>query len=83
MHIKEKLQQNMKDPVRIIVFTQEMECQFCKEARQLAEEAASLVPDKIKAEIYDLVKDTEKAKEYDVDKVPAIAIVGKKDYGIR
>ena len=83
MHIKEKLQQNMKDPVRIIVFTQEMECQFCKEARQLAEEAASLVPDKIKAEIYDLVKDTEKAKEYGVDKVPAIAIVGTKDYGIR
>ena len=83
MHIKEKLQQNMKDPVRIIVFTQEMECQFCKEARQLAEEAASLVPDKIKAEIYDLVKDTDKAKEYDVDKVPAIAIVGTKDYGIR
>jgi glutaredoxin-like protein len=83
MHIKEKLQQNMKDPVRIIVFTQEIECQFCKEARQLAEEAASLVPDKIKAEIYDLVKDTEKAKEYDVDKVPAIAIVGTKDYGIR
>ena len=83
MHIKEKLQQNMKAPVRIIVFTQEMECQFCKEARQLAEEAASLVPDKIKAEIYDLVKNTEKAKEYDVDKVPAIAIVGTKDYGIR
>src|SRR3990170_3893913 len=83
MHIKEKLQQNMKDPVRIIVFTQEMECQFCKEARQFAEEAASLVPDKIKAEIYDLVKDTEKAKEYDVDKVPAMVIVGTKDYGIR
>jgi len=56
MNIKEKLQQNMKDPVRIIVFTQEMECQFCKEAWQLAEETASLVPDKIKAEIYDLVE---------------------------
>jgi glutaredoxin-like protein len=83
MHIREKLQQNMQDPVRLIVFTQEMECQFCKEARQLAEEVANLAPDKIKAEIYDLVKDAEKAKEYSVDKVPAIAIVGTKDYGIR
>jgi glutaredoxin-like protein len=83
MHIKEKLQQSIKAPVRIIVFTQEMECQFCKDARELAEEVAGLVPDKIKVEIYDFVKDTEKAKEFDVDKVPAIAVVGTKDYGIR
>jgi glutaredoxin-like protein len=73
----------MADSVRIIVFTQEIECQFCKEARELVQEVASLMPDKIKAEVYDLVKDEEKAKEYGVDKVPAIAIVGKKDYGIR
>jgi glutaredoxin-like protein len=83
MHIKERLQQNLKDPVRLIVFTQEMECQFCKDARELAQEVANLAPDKINTEIYDLVKDAEKAKEYSVDKVPAIAIVGTKDYGIR
>jgi len=83
MHIKQNLQENMKDPVRIVVFTQEMECQFCKEARELMQDVASLVPDKIKAEIYDFVKDVEKAKEYSIDKVPAIAIIGNKDYGIR
>jgi glutaredoxin-like protein len=83
VHIKEELQQGLKDPVRVILFTQEMECQFCREARELAEEVASLVPDKIKVEIYDFVKDEAKVKEYGVDKVPAIAIVGSKDYGIR
>jgi len=83
MHIKEELQQNMKDSVRIIVFTQEMECQFCKETRELVQEVASLVPDKISVEIYDFVKDAEKAKEYGVDKVPAIAIISTKDYGVR
>jgi glutaredoxin-like protein len=82
-HIKEELQQGMTNPVRVILFTQEMECQFCREARELAEEVASLVPDKIKVEIYDFVKDEAKVKEYGVDKVPAIAIVGSKDYGIR
>ncbi len=82
-HIKERLQQNIKDPVRIIVFTQEMECQFCKDTRELAEEVASLLPDKIKAEVYDLVKDGDKAREFNVDKVPALALVGIKDYGIR
>jgi glutaredoxin-like protein len=82
-HVKEQLQANMKDPVRLIVFTQEIECEFCKESRELVLEVASYVPDKVKVEVYDFVKDAEKAKEYGVDKVPAIAIIGTKDYGVR
>ena len=83
LHLKEELQQNMKDPVRVILFTQEIECEFCREARQLVQEVGSLIPEKIKVEIYDFVKDADKAKEFNVDKVPAIVIVGKRDYGIR
>jgi len=82
-HLKEELQQNMKDEVRVIVFTQEIECEFCKEARQLAQEVGSLMPEKIKVEVYDFAKDADKAREFNVDKVPAIAVMGKKDYGIR
>jgi glutaredoxin-like protein len=81
-HIKEELEKSLQGAVRLIVFTQETECQFCKQTRELVEEVATL-SDKITAEVYDLVKDNEKAKEYRVDKVPAIAIVGNKDYGIR
>lgn len=81
-HLKEELEKNMQDSVRVIVFTQEIECTFCRQTRELAEEVATL-SDKIRVEVYDFVKDNEKAKEYHVDKVPAIAIVGKKDYGIR
>lgn len=83
MHLKEELQENLKDPVRIVMFTQEIECEFCREARELVQEVASLVPDKITVEIYDFVKDGEKVKEYNVDKVPAIALLGQRDYGIR
>ena len=54
----------MKDPVRLIVFTQEMECQFCKEARELVQEVANIAPDKIITEIHDLVEDAEKAKKW-------------------
>ena len=82
-HLRQELQQNMQEPVRIVFFTQEIECEFCKESRELVQEAAGLMPDKISVEIYDFVKDDAKAKEYGVDKVPAIAILGKKDYGIR
>jgi glutaredoxin-like protein len=82
-HLKEELSRSMMEPVRMIVFTQEIECEFCKESRQLAQEVASLMPEKISVEVYDFVKDDAQAKQYGVDKVPALVILGKKDYGIR
>jgi len=81
-HLKEEFDKNLKDDVRIVVFTQETECPFCKQARELAEEVGAF-SNKIKVEVYDFVKDSEKAKEYQIDKVPAITVLGKKDYGIR
>jgi len=81
-HLKEELEKNLKDDVKIVVFTQETECPLCKQARELAEEVGAL-SNKIKVEVHDFVKDSEKAKEYQIDKVPAIIVLGKKDYGIR
>jgi glutaredoxin-like protein len=81
-HLRVELNEKLENPVKIIMFTQEVECQFCAQTRQLVSELAGL-NDKIKVEIYDFVKDSEKAKEYGVDKVPAVVIVGEKDYGIR
>ncbi|MEM4377169.1 MAG: thioredoxin family protein [Candidatus Nitrosocaldaceae archaeon] len=34
-------------------------------------------------EVYDFVNDSNKAKELKIDKIPAIALIGEKDYGIR
>ena len=81
-HLKEEFEKNLKDEVRILVFTQEVECSACSQVRELAEEVGA-VSDKVKVEIYDFVKDSDKAKEYQIDKVPAIAVIGKRDYGIR
>ncbi len=80
-HVREELA-SLQNPVRIVVFTQEVECQFCREARQLAEEIAQL-SDKVSVEVFDLMRDAKKAAEYGIDKVPALAVVGKQDYGIR
>jgi len=74
--------EKLKDEVRILIFTQEIECQYCKEARGIVEEV-STTSDKIKVEVYNFVKDEEKVKEYQINWIPAIAIIGKKDYGIR
>jgi len=80
-HLREELA-SLQNPVRILVFTQEMECQFCRETRELAQEIAQL-SNKIFVEVYDFLKDPKKVSEYAIDKVPAIAVVGKGDYGIR
>ena len=69
-------------PVKLVMVTQEHECQFCKETRQLVEELAEL-SDKITAEVYDFVADADKIASYGIDKIPAIAVIGAKDYGIR
>jgi len=81
-YLKEEFKKSLKGEVTLAVFTQEMECQFCKENRELAEDIAE-TSDKIKVMVYDFVKDTEKVKELVIDKVPAIAVLGNKDYGIR
>jgi len=81
-HLREEFEKNLKGEVRILVFTQETECPFCKQARELAEEVGTLSK-KVKVEVYDFVKDSEKAKKYQIDMVPAIAVLGKKDYDIR
>ena len=77
---------NLTGPVKLVLFTQEMECQYCTETRELATEVAGL-SDKIEVEIYDFVADKEIVETYGIDKIPAMAIVKggdePKDYGIR
>jgi glutaredoxin-like protein len=80
--LRNDLKERMIDPVKIVMFTQEVECKFCSETRQLAQELATL-SDKLSVEVYDFVANADKAKEYKVEKIPALAIIGKKDYGVR
>ena len=80
--LRQEFSENLVDPVRLVMFTQELECQYCSETRQIVEEVAAL-SDKIEAEVYNFVIDKEKVEEYRVDKIPAIAVVGSQDYGVR
>jgi len=73
---------DVKQPVTLKIFTQAFECQYCKETRELVEEVAAL-SDKLTAEVYDFVKDADVAQRYGIDKAPAVAVLGKKDYGVR
>ena len=79
-----KALEGMAGPVKLVMFTQALECEMCAETRALVEEIAALAPaDKLTVEVKDFVADTAAVEVYQVDKVPAIALVGAKDYGIR
>ncbi|HMK94881.1 MAG TPA: thioredoxin family protein [Candidatus Limnocylindrales bacterium] len=80
--LKADFKEKLVDPVKIVMFTQEFECQYCSQTRELVQELAPL-NDKIMVQILDFVRDSAIAKEYAIDKIPALAIIGKRDYGVR
>jgi len=80
--LKADFKEKLVDPVKIVMFTQEIECQFCSQTRELVQELPPLT-DKITVQVLDFVAEAAQAKEYGIDKIPALAIIGKKDYGVR
>jgi glutaredoxin-like protein len=74
----------VKSPVTLRMFSQEFECGYCKETRQILEEIADL-SDLVTVEVSDLVADKALADSMGVDKIPAVAVLGEggQDYGIR
>jgi glutaredoxin-like protein len=75
--------EQLKHPVNLVFFTQERECQFCRETHQILEEVAVL-SEAITLSIYDFVNDADSVSRYAIDKIPALVVMGNEtDYGIR
>jgi alkyl hydroperoxide reductase subunit AhpF len=73
----------LKNPVRLLVFSQALADPHSEQVKRLIEELAALDP-KLKAETYNFVLDKEKAESLGIQRIPAVAILGEqKDYGIR
>ncbi len=86
-HVREEVKREFADltgKVKLLVFTQEFECDYCAETRALAEELAE-ISEKIGVEVHDLLGSKAVAEKYGIDKIPAIVVLGEgdKDYGIR
>lgn len=76
------LAHTLKKPVELLLFTQAISCQFCKETEQVLQELADL-SDLITLHIYNFVIDQEMVKRYGIDKIPATVVMSEVDYGIR
>lgn len=74
--------EDMINPVKLVNFTQQIECNYCEDTRKIMEELSGL-SNKISLEVYNFQIDKNKVNEYKIDKIPATAITGIKDYGIR
>lgn len=79
--VKQKFEA-LVSPVRLVMFTQETECQYCYDTRTMVEQLAEL-SDSVTAEIHNFVTEKDQADGYGITKIPAIAIIGAKDYGVR
>lgn len=68
----------MTRPVRLLFFTQTLGCETCLQTRQILDELPEL-SDRITIEEVNFVLEPERAKQYGVDRAPAVALVGEDD----
>lgn len=84
--IKQTFEQ-LKEPVQLLFFGSQDNCEYCADTRQLLEEVAA-IDGKLSLGIYDLQQNADMAAQFNVDKAPAIVIAAKDggqiiDFGIQ
>jgi glutaredoxin-like protein len=70
----------MNHSVRLLFFTQTLGCDTCPQTRQILDELPPL-SDKITIEEVNFVLEADKAAQYGIDRVPAVAVVGQDESG--
>jgi alkyl hydroperoxide reductase subunit AhpF len=69
-------------PVRLVFFTQTLNCETCEPTKQILGELAEL-SSRITVDEHNFLLERDLAAGFGIDRVPAIAVVGAQDYGIR
>jgi alkyl hydroperoxide reductase subunit AhpF len=72
----------MTSPVRLVFFTQTLNCDTCEPAKQILNELAEL-SGQLSVEEHNFLLERDEAAKYGIDRVPAIAVLGPEDHGIR
>jgi len=80
---QEKLREwfnEMTGPVRLLFFTQTIDCEPCVQTKRILDELPAL-SERIAVEEVNFVLDKDKAARFAVDRVPAIALLGQNAEG--
>lgn len=78
----QKILGRMQAPVKLVHFTQTVNCETCDDTRRLLEEVAPL-SDKLSLEVFNFTLDKEKVDEYGIDKFPATVVEGEGSRRVR
>ncbi|SNZ14815.1 protein disulfide oxidoreductase [Hydrogenobacter hydrogenophilus] len=81
--LKDLLSKELKEKVKVKLFSQAIGCETCSIAEDLLKEVSQVEPEKIELEIYSPLIDKQVAQAYGIERVPTIVIEGERDYGIR
>lgn len=81
IEIKKRLEEVQND-VKLILFTQSLDCESCPETETLLRELSAL-SDKLKFEVLNPQLDRDKSEQYKITRVPTLILEGDRDYGIR
>lgn len=81
IEIQKRLEE-AENNVKLILFTQSLNCESCPQTEVLLRELAAL-SDKLTLEILNPHVDREKAEQYKITRTPALILEGERDYGIR
>ena len=73
---------DLPSPVRLVFFTQTLNCETCEPTKQILGELAEL-SGQITVEEHNLLLEKDLAEGYGIDRVPSIAVLGARDYAIR
>ena len=73
---------SLVNPVKLVFFRQKEACSSCLEQEELLK-AVKALSSKINLEVYDFVLNGDEVNNYKIDKIPATAVVGSRDFGIR
>jgi alkyl hydroperoxide reductase subunit AhpF len=68
----------MTAPVRLLFFTQALDCEGCLQTRQILDELPAL-SDRITIDEVNFVLEKDRAATYGIDRVPAIVLLGRDD----
>jgi glutaredoxin-like protein len=74
--------EELTNSVNLVNFTQELECQYCRETSQIVKEVSGL-SGKINSQVYNFITDKEATDQYKVEQIPATIFMGEEDHGIR
>lgn len=82
--IRGYFEKEMRDNVKIILFTQTISCEYCSDTEMILKEISKL-SDKINLEIKNFLLEEEYVKKYEIERVPAIVFLKAdgEDTGIR